>query len=371
VAPGPPAASAPSGPPFREDTASPRATTVPPRDAPFYASCGQADDALVRAATAAAERQLEQESLFAPDELAFALRRAGSPHVWPRGWSLQASAEDDPDVAGRIDRWAKGQNPQGERRCGIGHATRADGMTVVAAVAVDALADLDSLPTTARVGQWLTLGGRMRVPTREVKVVLLGPRGGPKTVPSSLDGERIRSTFPVDQPGLWLVQVLATVATGPRPVLEAHVYVGTTPPTAFVRTPAPGEEAALGEGSEPERLLRMMNAARKSEGLGPLARDGVLERLAREHAENMRKAGLLGHDVGEGGLRQRLDAAGAKEHLVGENVASATSIERAHRSIWASPSHRANLLHAEFRRAGVAVVRDDEGTAWVAEVFAD
>jgi len=211
----------------------------------------------------------------------------------------------------------------------------------------------------------------MLVPAREVKVVLLGPRGGPKTVPSSLDGAKIRSTFAVDQPGLWLVQVLATVSTGPRPVLEAHVYAGVTPPTSFVRTPAPGEDVALRGGTESERLLRMMNAARRAEGLGELARDAVLERLAAEHAENMRKAGLLGHDVGDGGLRQRLEAAGAKEHLVGENVASATSIERAHRSIWASPSHRANLLHAEFRRAGVAVVRDQDGTAWVAEVFAD
>ncbi len=80
-----------------------------------------------------------------------------------------------------------------------------------------ALADLSPLPTTARVGQWLTLDGTMLVPATGAKVVLLGPRGAPKAVTASLSGDRVHSSFAVDQPGGFLVQVLATVSTGPRP----------------------------------------------------------------------------------------------------------------------------------------------------------
>ena len=41
--------------------------------------------------------------------------------------------------------------------------TRADGTEVVSAITIDALADLDPLPTTARVGEWITLRGHMVV----------------------------------------------------------------------------------------------------------------------------------------------------------------------------------------------------------------
>jgi len=240
---------------------------------------------------------------------------------------------------------------------------------VVAAVAVDALADVSPLPTTARVGQWITLDGTMLVPATEAKVVLLGPRGAPKTVIASLAGSKIHSTFSVDQPGPWMVQVLATVMTGPRPVLEAMVFAGTAPPAQFVPTPAPGESAAKGARDDDDGMLRMINAARAAEKLSPLARDGALDKLARAHSEGMLRARMVGHDVGKGDPAARIKAAGIKAHLAGENVASAGSLENAHRALWASPSHRGNLLLDKFTRVGVAVVRAPDGTVWVTEMF--
>jgi uncharacterized protein YkwD len=56
--------------------------------------------------------------------------------------------------------------------------------------------------------------------------------------------------------------------------------------------------------------------------------------------------------------------------MTGENVAHATTVALAHRALWASPSHRANLLRREFESVGVAVARDDRGDAWVVETFA-
>jgi uncharacterized protein YkwD len=78
----------------------------------------------------------------------------------------------------------------------------------------------------------------------------------------------------------------------------------------------------------------------------------------------------LAHDAGDGSPVDRLRAAGLDARDVGENVAHAPSIALAHRALWASPSHRANLLGAEFDRVGVAVSRDERGDSWVAETFA-
>jgi hypothetical protein len=45
---------------------------------------------------------------------------------------------------------------------------------------------------------------------------------------------------------------------------------------------------------------------------------------------------------------------------------------RAHRALWASPSHRSNLLDARFTAIGVGVARDEQdGSSWICETFAD
>jgi uncharacterized protein YkwD len=354
---------------WKPSSQSPRPAAPEPRMAPLLAACGTPDAALVEVAGRAARRQADGGALLAADELAFHLRASGDPHVWPRAWSIAGGGLDDDDLGRRIRAWVTPWNTLGQRRCGVARLTAGDGTTVVAAVAVDALADLLPLPTTARVGQWLTLDGTMLVPASAVKVVLLGPRGAPKTVPASLTGDRIHSTFSVDQPGGWVVQVLATVSTGPRPVLESMVYAGSAPPPLFVSVPAPGEGAAQGAHDDDDGMLRMINAARAFEQLAPLVRDPALDKLARVHSEEMLKARLVGHDVGTGDPSARLRAAGLTAHVAGENVAAASTLENAHRALWASPSHRGNLLLDQFTRVGVAVVRAPDGMVWVTEMF--
>ena len=354
---------------WRATTSSPRAAVVEALNAPLLAACGGADGALAEVAIRTAHRQAEGGSLLAADELAFNLRVAGDPHVWPRAWSIAGGGLDDEDVGKRIRAWVTPWNTLGVRRCGVARASASDGSSVVAVVAVDALADLSPLPTTARVGQWITLDGAMLVPATGAKVVLLGPRGAPKTVPASLAGDKIHSTFSVDQPGAWVVQVLATVSTGPRPVLEAMIYAGALPPAQFVATPAPGEAAAQGARGDDDAMLRMINAARASEALSSLVRDPQLDKLAKVHSEEMLKARLVGHDVGTGDPAARLRAAGVSAHVAGENVATASTLENAHRALWASPSHRGNLLLDQFTHVGVAVVRAPDGMVWVTEMF--
>jgi uncharacterized protein YkwD len=115
----------------------------------------------------------------------------------------------------------------------------------------------------------------------------------------------------------------------------------------------------------------MVNAARQSEGLPRLVRESTLERLAQRHARAMQKSARLAHNLGEGDPKQRVLATGLRVRETGENVARAASIRRAHRVIWASPSHRANLLYPEFDKIGIGVAMDADGGVWACQLFAE
>jgi uncharacterized protein YkwD len=348
-------------------TRSPR-TATPDAELPF---CGEADAALARVA----DRVARREALGLPQrdaaELAFTLRAEGGPYVWPHAWTLSATAPSPEDVAARLRRFLGSFSDGGVRRCGIARRRSKDGAVTVAAVVVGALADLDPLPTHARVGQWVKLRAHMLVPASASKLVVLGPLGAPRTVPTTLHGDRVEATFAVDHEGPWSVQLLASVDVGPRPVLEATIFVDVPTPTDFAEWPAPGEDAG-GDGRDPHVAVGdMVNNARRADGLPSLRRSDALDRVAALHAEAMQGRGLLAHDAGDGDPIARLRRAGIEPSNAGENVAHALSIQRAHRALWASPSHRGNLLDRRFSAIGIGVVPDPDGSVWVCEVFGD
>ncbi|MBK8251860.1 MAG: CAP domain-containing protein [Polyangiaceae bacterium] len=356
---------------WKATTSSPTPATAASNVSAFQSLCGTADGALASVADRNVKRQLEGAEIFAADELGFTLRAAGDPHVWPRAFSLAGGALDEEGLKKKVTTWMSGWSTLGVRRCGLAKGSKEDGTTVFSMVAIDALADMTSFPVTARVSQWITLEGKMLVPATAAKVVLLGPRGAPKTVIASLSGDKIKSTFSVDQPGQWLVQVLATVSTGPRPVLEAYVFAGVTPPTKFTRASVPGEDAGKEVKDDAEAVLKMLNTARIAEGQKALTRDSALDKLAKAHSDEMAKAKMVGHDVGTGDPAARIKAAGVKAKIAAENVASASSTQNAHRALWASPSHRTNMLSGDLGRVGVAVTKDADGRVWVTQLFSD
>ena len=269
------------------------------------------------------------------------------------------------------------------RRCGVATGVAPDGSYALVVVTVEALADLAPLPTRARTGQWLTVEAHLRTAAPKATVFVMDASGAPRAVPSWIEGRVVRARFAVDQPGELDVQVVADVPGGPRPVLEAAVFVDVDPPrdagaggaSDVPGVPAPGESedgASGGPAPAPDdvRLARMMAAARSSVGLSSLPRDPRLDRLALAHATRMAATHELAHDAGDGDPLERMRQAGLDPRLAGENVAHAATLPLAHRAIWASPSHRLNLLGRGYDRMGVGVVRDERGELWVVETFA-
>ena len=338
-----------------------------PIEPPLAAVCPRADGALLSVAADIAGRERT-----APDAetLAWSLRAAGSPYVWPRALVLSARQIDPAAAASRLGAWLGTEPGRGQRRCGIAMAHRRDGTEVLTAVAVDAEADMDPLPVRTRVGGWITVNARALVPATGAKLVVLGPSGPPRSVPTSFAHGRVIARANLDREGAWVVQLLLSTGIGPHPVLEANVFAGVDPPATPLALPAPGESEAPVTDNPAGRLFEMMNGARASEGLAWLRWDRELHRAAEKHARRMLDARRLGHDVGDGDPAQRVESSGIPAREVGENVAHAENPSMAHRAIWASPSHRANLLERRFGRAGVGVATDTDGSVWVACLFA-
>jgi uncharacterized protein YkwD len=301
-------------------------------------------------------------------ELGLRLRALGEPHPGARAWTLRAPRIDRGHAADRLRAWLTSHD-DGRRRCGVASIEDSERGEVLAVVTVPVHADL-ALPVPASVpqGRWVTVDAVMRERASGGKVMVLGPRGAPRTVPTSFDPStgRIMARFMADREGLWLLQVVATTHTGPRPVLDAQVRVGDR--KVVQGHPVPGE--AHGHGlPDDAAVFAKLNAARASEGLRPLARDPVLDEVAREHVRNMMAAGVVAHDVGDGTPPERVARAGISSSEVGENVSRASSATLVHRALWSSLSHRANSLHPRYERVGVAAQRDARGVLWVAQVF--
>lgn len=348
--------------------------------------CGDGDAGLQATAAWVVAQKVSGGPMPDLDAVAFVQRSAGEPHPWARVWSASARTLAVPGALAKLETWLRGgaavEPDASVRRCGVATGRGRDGGQIVAVVAVEALADLAPLATRGRTGQWLTVEARLRVRARGGTVIVLGPTGPPRSVPTSFDGSTLRARFPLAEPGEFAVQVTADLGTGPRPVLEASVFADVEPPATPNERRAPGEEigardqdgtspamTARRRGQDEDALANMVDAARDWAGLSPLARDPVLDEVAHEHARRMASTGQLAHDVGTGDPLERLRAAGVDVRDVGENVAHSASVALSHRAMWTSPSHRANMLRRDFDRIGVGVVRDAQGQVWAVEEF--
>jgi uncharacterized protein YkwD len=362
-------------------TASPAPLNDPPRDPltrEALARCGSGESGLQAAAALILSRTLRGLPLPDAEALAFAQRAAGEPHPWARAWAASARALSPEATLRKLDDWLLEDHTPGTRRCAVASGASPDGTLALAVVSVEALADLAPLPTRARTGQWLAVQARLRVPAAGGALVVLGPNGATRRVPAWLDGTTLRARFVLDRPGEFVVQVMASTASGPRPVAEAWVFADVEPPSRAPDAIAPGEEAddaaeraepADAEGRDEADLASMLAGARKAAGEPALARDARLDAVARDHARQVAFARSVAHDAGDGDPSERLQAAGIGAGALGENVAHAATVALAHRALWASPSHRANMIRRDFERFGVAVARDARGEAWIVETF--
>lgn len=109
--------------------------------------------------------------------------------------------------------------------------------------------------------------------------------------------------------------------------------------------------------SAEQTMLAFVNEQRASNGLRPLQLDQALAGAARAHSADMFTAGYFGH-VSPSGVSpvDRIDRAGARYRIVGENIAYAPTVALADSGLMRSPEHRANILRPDFTHVGIGAV---------------
>ncbi|MEX0617134.1 MAG: CvpA family protein [Candidatus Woykebacteria bacterium] len=108
--------------------------------------------------------------------------------------------------------------------------------------------------------------------------------------------------------------------------------------------------------SEKEMLL-LVNRERADKGLRQLSTDPALRNVSRAHCLDMFKRSYFSHYTPEGKSPfDRMQAAGIKYQVAGENLAYASSVQTAHQGLMNSKGHRENILRPEFGKLGVGVI---------------
>ncbi len=114
------------------------------------------------------------------------------------------------------------------------------------------------------------------------------------------------------------------------------------------------------------RFYSLVNSERSAHGLGRLARNSQLERIALGHARRMAKSGRVYHN--DALFSPSTVASLGNPSALGENVGRGSSVEALHRAFMQSRDHRSNILDRAYGEAGFAVVYAN-GQLWVVETF--
>ncbi|MBF9254731.1 CvpA family protein [Pontibacter sp. 172403-2] len=126
-------------------------------------------------------------------------------------------------------------------------------------------------------------------------------------------------------------------------------------------TPQPDLEA---------RMLALINQERIGKGLEPLQADTALRTVARQHSTDMFRRGYFSHYSPEGqDAADRIRAAGIRFKTAGENLALAPTLPIAHKGLMNSPGHRANILHKQFTKVGIGVMKGGPGRLMITQEF--
>lgn len=159
--------------------------------------------------------------------------------------------------------------------------------------------------------------------------------------------------------------VPAVASCGPTITLGGGGGASAPPPPSVDSTPR-GTSAA-------QEIVSYTNAARRRQGLPPLAPNSRLMRAAELHAQQMARSGTLSHDIPGAPYptpKDRLDAVGYNWRAYAENVSWNQRDARAAVDGWmTSTGHRENILNLEYTEIGAGLARSSKGEPYYVQVF--
>jgi uncharacterized protein YkwD len=133
-------------------------------------------------------------------------------------------------------------------------------------------------------------------------------------------------------------------------------------------------DVAAGYNANEQAMVSAINAERARAGLGPLAYDSGLGRIARIRSKQMVDQGYFSHvdPYGYHMYTELLSWFGYGYAYAGENLAMNNypdSVGQAMTALMNSPSHRANILGPNYRRIGVGEMVTADGRHFFTMIF--
>lgn len=141
--------------------------------------------------------------------------------------------------------------------------------------------------------------------------------------------------------------VVTAMLTGCAGILPDRDPPPTGQPTFY-------ENLATGGKLDPAAAASMISGYRRNNGLGAVALDPTLMRMAEMQAHTMAMRDKMEHDVG-GSFQSRLRASGYDAKVAAENIGAGYHTLAEAFSGWRdSPGHRANMLKSGVTEIGIA-----------------
>ena len=164
-----------------------------------------------------------------------------------------------------------------------------------------------------------------------------------------------------------ILSTALTGAAGLAPSLASGVAQANALPSL---TAAPSEAVMSLE----QQFFDLMNNNRIASGLEPLSYDPELTSVARWRSEDMAARTYFSHDIGGYMVFSVLKEQGISYRLAGENLAynyqsADRTVPAAETALMNSPTHRDNILRADYTHAGVGIALAPDGRVLFTQLF--
>jgi hypothetical protein len=307
-------------------------------------------------------REASRVALDAPSPTTGSLRtmleQRGLPAPSVRLWIARGA---DAALEEAMSAWLDTQ-PLDPRACRVGR-TCEDGRCAL--VVVPRVASLTLRHDTAQGTSVLHASAAFPLSVSAPHVVALSPSGRTTTAP-------LDAPLDLREPGLWIVQLVASTTAGPQPWAQRAVHIrrdgvveeGVVEPIARV-------DHDIASSVRDERTwILALNRLRERQGLEPLRVSPLLAPTARSRIASRARFRSVAHALGPG---DEPDAHLSRERVtarrVAENIVRAPSLVEAFERLEQSPSHRATRRDDFVDSIAVSALRADDGW-YVLELFA-
>ncbi len=125
-----------------------------------------------------------------------------------------------------------------------------------------------------------------------------------------------------------------------------------------------------GLSSEEGQMISLINQERAKAGLNELIIDNSLVKLAKEKSMDMVSHNYFGHNSKRlGTIYDQLQREQIVYERAAENLAGTGNVRKAQGYLFASPTHRWNMLNPKFKKIGVGIVRGGPFGAMITQLF--